>query len=184
MKKTLLSAALVAVMGVVAFAPQNAKASDGTITFNGNITGQTCTISGNGGGPNFTVLLPTVSTTSLKAAGLVAGATPFPIALSNCSPASGNVSTYFEAGSTIDLVTGNLLNVTGSATNVEVGLLNAKDSSAISLGKAQASQNSLSVPISASGTATLNYIAQYVATNGASTVGTVATTVTYSMSYQ
>jgi major type 1 subunit fimbrin (pilin) len=183
MKKTILSAALVAVMGVVAFAPQNAKASDGTITFNGKITAQTCTISGNGGGSSFLVQLPTVSTSSLTAAAEVAGATPFPIALSNCSPNSGNVSTYFEAGSTIDLVTGNLLNVTGSAGNVEVGLLNASDSSAISLGKAQASQNSQTVAIS-SGAATLNYIAQYVATNGASTAGTVATTVTYSMSYQ
>ena len=62
MKKTILSAALAAVMGVVAFAPQNAKASDGTITFNGKITAQTCTIAGNGGGSSFTVTLPTVST--------------------------------------------------------------------------------------------------------------------------
>ncbi|MFZ0871761.1 MAG: fimbrial protein [Rhodanobacter sp.] len=182
MKKTILSAALVAVMGVVAFAPQNAKASDGTITFNGKITAQTCTISGNGGPASFTVQLPTVSTSSLTAAKETAGATPFNIALTACSPDSGNVSTYFEAGSTIDTVTGNLLNATGSATNVEVGLLNS-DSSVISLGKAQAGQNSATVAI-ASGAATLNYIAQYVATNGAAGAGTVASTVTYSMSYQ
>ena len=181
MKKTILSAALVAVMGVAAFAPQAAKASDGMITFNGKITAQTCTISGNGGGSSFQVDLPTVSTSSLPA-GAVAGATPFNIALTACSPDSGNVSTYFEAGSTIDVATNNLVNVHGTATNVEVGLLNS-DSSAIALGKAQATQNSETVAI-ASGAATLNYIAQYVATNGASGAGTVNTTVTYSMSYQ
>jgi major type 1 subunit fimbrin (pilin) len=169
-------------MGVVAFAPQNAKASDGTITFNGKITAQTCTISGNGGPASFTVQLPTVSTSSLTAAAAVAGATPFNIALTACSPDSGNVSTYFEAGSTVDASTGNLFNATGSATNVEVNLLNS-DSSVISLGKPQATQNSKVVAI-ASGAATLNYIAQYVAVNGASTAGTVASTVTYSMSYQ
>ena len=182
MKKTLLSAALVAVMGVVAFAPQNAKASDGVITFNGKITAQTCTISGNGGGSSFTVTLPTVSTSSLTAAAQVAGATPFNIALTACSPNSGNVSTYFEAGSTVDAATGNLFNATGSATNTEVNLLNS-DSSVIALGQPQASQNSKVVAI-ASGAATLNYIAQYVAVGGASGAGSVATTVTYSMSYQ
>jgi major type 1 subunit fimbrin (pilin) len=182
MKKTILSAALVAVMGVAAFAPQAAKASDGTITFKGNITAQTCTISGNGGGPNFTVTLPTVSTSSLTASGNVAGATPFSIALTNCSPDSGNVSTYYEAGTTIDTATSYLKNFTGTATNVEVGLLNS-DSTPIKLGMAQAGQNSAVVAI-ASGAATLNYIAQYVATNGASTAGSVNTTVTYSMSYQ
>ena len=126
--------------------------------------------------------MPTVSTSALTAAAQVAGATPFNIALTDCSPDSGNVSTYFEAGSTVDAATGNLFNATGSATNVEVNLLNS-DSSLISLGKSQAGQNSKVVPI-ASGTATLNYIAQYVAVNGASAAGTVATTVTYSMSYQ
>ena len=153
MKKTLLSAALIAVMGVVAFAPQNAKASDGTITFKGLITAQTCTISGNSGPASFTVQLPTVSTSSLMAANATAGATPFNIALSACSPDSGNVSTYFEAGATVDATTGSLFNATGAATNVEVNLLNS-DSSVIALGQPQAGQNSKVVAI-ASGAATL-----------------------------
>jgi major type 1 subunit fimbrin (pilin) len=183
MKKTLLSAALVAVMGVVAFAPQNAKASDGVITFNGKITAQTCTISGNGGGSSFTVTLPTVSTSSLTAAAQVAGATPFNIALTACSPNSGNVSTYFEAGATIDATTGFLKNTTGTATNTEVNFLNTVDGTSIKLGAPQASQNSAVVAI-ASGSANLPYIARYAAVGGGSGAGSVQTTVTYSMSYQ
>jgi len=162
--------------------PTASYAADGTITFTGLITSQTCTISGNGGGKNFTVTLPTVSTSALAAAGATAGRTPFNIALTNCTPNSGNVSTYFEPGATVDTTTGQLLNASGTATNVEIGLLNT-DSSVITLGAAQASQNSKVVAL-ASGAATLKYFAQYVATGGAATAGTVNTTTLYSIVYQ
>ena len=180
MKKTLLST-LLAAASLIALAPV-AHAADGTITFTGQITAQTCTIAGNGGSNNFTVTLPTVSVSSLATAGATAGRTPFSIALSNCTPNTGNVSTYFEAGPTIDTATGQLLNASGTAKQVEVGLLNS-DSSAIMLGAAQASQNSEVVALT-SGAATLNYSSQYVATGGAATAGTVNTTVMYSMTYQ
>lgn len=175
------SGVLAAVIAVAAVVPAVSHAADGTITFTGQITSQTCTISGNGGGKNFTVTLPTVSTSALATAGTTAGRTPFNIALSNCTPNSGNVSTYFEPGATVDTTTGQLINASGTATNVEVGLLNS-DSSVITLGAAQASQNSKVVAL-ASGAATLKYFAQYVATNGASTAGTVNTTVMYSIIY-
>jgi major type 1 subunit fimbrin (pilin) len=162
--------------------PMASYAADGQITFNGQITAQTCSISGNGQGPNFTVTLPTVSTSALTSPGVSAGRTPFNIALTNCSPTSGNVATYFEPGVTVDSTTGQLLNATGTATNVEVALLN-NDTSQIMLGQAQASQNSETVAI-ASGAAELKYFAQYVAVGGSATAGSVDTTVLYSMSYQ
>lgn len=166
--------------------PLAAQATDGTITFNGKITNQTCDISGGTGGKTFQVNMPTVSVSALAAAGDVAGSTPFAISLTNCSPDSGNVSTLFEMGGTVNTNTGSLKNTvgTGMATNVEVQLLNG-DNTAIKLGQAQASQNSNSVAISA-GAATLNYIAQYSVPNTSSTgagAGTVLTSVTYSMSY-
>jgi major type 1 subunit fimbrin (pilin) len=176
--RSLAYAALAVAIGI----PSAAFAADGTITFNGNITAQTCTISGNGGGPSFTVTLPTVSTSALPTAGSIAGRTPFNIALSNCSPDSGSASTYFEPGATIDMATGRLQNTSGTATNVEVGLLN-KDFSTIVLGAAQTSQNSQSAAISG-GNATLNYFAQYVATNGAAGAGSVNTSTLYSIIYQ
>lgn len=166
-----------------ATASQIASASDGTITFNGSITAQTCTINGNGSGSNnFTVTLPKVSTSALPAAGKVAGATPFTVALTACTPASGNVHTYFEPGPTVDTATGNLVLNTGGATNVEIGLLNS-DFSTIKVGAADASQNSKSVAISSAGAATLAYYAQYVAT-GAATAGAATSSVTYSLIYQ
>lgn len=165
-----------------ALSPMTAAASDGTITFNGQITSVTCNISGNGGGSSFTVTLPTVSTGALGAAGVTAGRTPFNIVLSGASCTNGAVaSTYFEPGATVDSATGKLKNSTGTATNVQLGLLNG-DATAIVLGAPQASQNSKSVTI-ASNTGTLNYFVEYVATGGAATAGTVGSTVTYSISY-
>ncbi|RQT12205.1 fimbrial protein [Burkholderia contaminans] len=172
---------LLATAGLIA-AANSAHAADGTITITGEITAQTCTISGDGGGKDFTVMLPTVSTSALSSSGTTAGRKPFKIALSNCSPNSGNVSVYFEPGTTVNAATGQLRNATGSATNVEVGLLN-KDGSNIKLGAALAQQNSQIVAISG-GAATLDYSAQYVATGGAATAGTVGTSVLYSLAYQ
>lgn len=179
MKTKLLSAMIAA--GVIAIS-QNALAADGTITFIGSITAQTCTINGNGGGSkDFTVTLPTVSSSALASAGQTAGRTPFNIALTNCTPNSGNVHTFFEAGATTDGTTGNLTLNAGGATNVQLGLLNS-DASAIKAGFADAAQSSKSVAITA-GSATLSYYVQYVAT-GPATAGAANSSVLYTLAYQ
>ncbi|WP_175685419.1 fimbrial protein [Burkholderia anthina] len=172
---------LLATAGLAA-AATSAHAADGTITITGEITGQTCTISGNSSGKDFTVTLPGVSTSALSASGSTAGRTPFTIGLSKCTPNSGSASVYFEPGTTVNAGTGQLKNASGTATNVEVGLLN-KDGSNIKLGAALGSQKSQVVPISG-GTATLDYFAQYVATGGAAGAGSVDTSVMYSVVYQ
>ncbi|HDR9756252.1 TPA: fimbrial protein [Burkholderia cepacia] len=168
-----------------ATASQIASAADGTITFNGSVTAQTCTINGNGSGSNnFNVPLQSVSTSALATAGQYANRTPFNIALTACTPASGNVHTYFEPGPTVDTATGNLILAAGGATNVEIQLLNGDGTySPIRIGAADASQNSKSVAISSTGTATLNYYAQYFAT-GAATAGAATSSVMYSLVYQ
>ncbi len=164
----------------------SAFAVDGTITINGQITDTTCTISVDGGSNDATVTLPTVSSTTLGAAGATAGATPFTISLSNCSGTSLNTaSTYFEPGAYVDSTTGRL-NIDSAAadaaTNVQVQLLNA-DRDAIVAGASVANgQNDIPVDIS-SGNGTLNYFAQYYAT-GASTAGSVTTQVDYTMVYE
>jgi len=169
-----------------------AFASDGTITFTGRLTSQTCTISGNGGGNNFTVPLPTLSTSALAANGNVAGRTPFNIRLTDCTPNTGNVAVYFEPGATVDMATGRLINMVVNtpatatapaivaAQNVQVGLLNDTLGN-IALGSAFAAQNFQQVAIAA-GSATLQYYAQYVAT-GAATLGDISTSATYSIVY-
>ncbi|MDM0031934.1 fimbrial protein [Variovorax sp. J22P271] len=185
MKKTtpqFLAALAVAGTALVSQLASAADNGDGTITFKGNITAQTCTINGNGSGAkDFTVTLPTVAVTTLSTAGQTAGRTPFTIALTNCTPDSGNARAYFEPGVTTDGVTGNLKLDAGGATNVQIGLLNG-DLTEIKAGFAEASQNSKSAPISA-GSATLPYFAQYVST-GTATAGAADSSVMYTIVYQ
>ncbi|WP_195440283.1 fimbrial protein [Klebsiella oxytoca] len=164
----------------------SAFAVDGTITFNGQITDTTCTISVDGGSNDATVKLPTVSTGTLASAGATAGATPFTISLSNCSGTSLNTaSTYFEPGTYVDSTTGRLnIDSTASdaATNVQVQLLNADRNPIVAGASVANGQNDIPVDIS-SGSGMLNYYAQYYAT-GASTAGSVTTQVDYTMVYE
>lgn len=179
-KTKLISAA---VLASAAIAPQFAFAADGTITFTGLVTAQTCTINGNGSASNnFTVALPTVPASALAVVGQPAGTSPFNIALTGCTPASGNVHTFFEPGPTVNTATGNLIVAAGGAVNVEIRLKNG-DASLIKLGAADASQNSKSVAIAADGTATLPYFAEYVGT-GAVTAGAANSSVMYTLIYQ
>ncbi|GAB3785420.1 fimbrial protein [Dyella agri] len=187
MNNVILATGLAVIGAGLLAAPSVARAADGTITFNGDITGQTCDINGNGtGGEDFTVNLPTVSASTLASSGAWAGRTPFNIGLSNCSPATGNVSTYFEPGTSVNQSTGQLIVDGGgtAATNVELALLN-EDTSQIHVGETTSGTDSSgtgSVALS-SGAATLNYYVQYVATNGAATEGSVASRVDYTIVY-
>ncbi|MDR3005798.1 MAG: type 1 fimbrial protein [Acidovorax sp.] len=162
-----------------------ATAVDGTITFTGEVTGNTCTISGNGGSNDFTVTLPKISAAALNTASdHTAGRTAFNITLTNCLPATGSVHTYFEPGPTVNLTTGRL---TTAVTNVEIGLLNS-DYTAIKIGAPDGTipgttQHSLAVPIS-SGTATLPYFAEYNAIAGTAGIGQISTVVRYTLIYQ
>ena len=180
MKTKLLN--LLAVTGI-AMASPSAFAADGTITINGAVTASTCTVSSSAGSKDFTVTLPTVSTSTLAAAGNTAGRTGFDITLSGCTPATGNVRTHFESGSTVDAATGrlNLTGASGVATNVQLHLTNS-DGTSIVAGAPVASQNSKPVAL-ATGAATLRYAAEYYAT-GASTAGTANSSITYSIAYQ
>jgi major type 1 subunit fimbrin (pilin) len=154
----------------------------GVLTINGELVANTCTVSGNGQGNNFTVTLPTLSASELSAAGSYAGSTGFNIALTNCTPATGNVRTFWEYGSNT-LADGNLKS-NGTATNVEVQLVDYNNGQkTIDVSKADGAQNSQTVAISG-GNASLQYAAQYYSPAGSATAGNVTTNVTYSMSYQ
>ncbi|MFS8974099.1 fimbrial protein [Cupriavidus necator] len=171
-----------AIAALTVTVPQFASAANGNITFNGKITPQTCVISGNGTtSTDFTVTLPEVSVSTLDSAGRTAGRTPFSIGL-NCTPSTGSVHAYFEPGANVDTATGRLNVLPGGATNVQIGLLNAANSSKINLGAADAAQNSIAVPL-VGGIATLNYYAEYVAT-GIATPGAAESSVMYTIVYQ
>jgi major type 1 subunit fimbrin (pilin) len=125
--------------------------------------------------------LPTVSKASLASSGVVAGATSFTLNLSGCT-AGNTINAYFEAGPTVSSVTGNLING-GTAGNVEVQLLtNSGVPIAVgSSGQATSASNVTTASHSVTG-GTLNYVDRNYAT-GVTTSGTVATSVTYSLTY-
>lgn len=155
-----------------------AEASDGTISFTGNINSQTCTVSVNGAGSSATVALPTVASSLLQNAGETAGATRFTVDLSECSTTTGDVYAYFEQGSNVN-ADGRLTN-TGTATNVDLELL---DNAGTTLNAGSSDQTTS--PVTATlvdGAASLTYAARYYAT-AAATAGTVASSVTYSINY-
>lgn len=177
--KNVLATALIAALGFAALAPNQASATDGTINITGTVNSSTCKINGGASPATVNVTLPTVSTTSLGAAGQTAGRTAFALNLTNCGSLT-KAQTFFEPGPTV-MADGNLKNSTGSATGVEVQLLN-NDFSAINLAGAASSQNSQQATL-ASGAGTLNYYAQYFATAAAG-AGSVGTTVQFTMLYQ
>ncbi|BBP98294.1 ferrous iron transporter B [Burkholderia sp. SFA1] len=173
--------------GAMILASGSAFASDGTVTFNGALTAQTCTINGNGSSSkDFTVTLPTVSTGAFSAGQPRAGATSYNIALTNCAPvsATSKAAVFYEAGATVDPTDGRLMVASGGAQNVKLELSNANDATGeyIKAGYSRDLQNSKPADIS-SGSATLFYRVQYFATS-APTAGAANSSVTYVIDYQ
>jgi len=190
MSKRLLSTALVAGLGVAAFAANAAQPGTGLINIGGKITSASCSISVNGSGnSNATVTLPTVQTSDLGADGIATGYTAVTIALSGCvagtdTPALTSVRPYFEQGPTTDLVTGFLKNAVGggNATNVEVMLSKTADTTGkLDLSKGPGAQGVDAVAFS--GTPTFTYYAAYIAKGGAASSGSVSTSVQYTLDY-
>ena len=168
---------ILAIAAAAILVAQGAQASDGTITFNGQLTNATCTITGGG---NQTVTLPTLSTATLASTGNTAGDTLFDIKLTGCSAGVATATAYFEAGANTDAVTGRLKS-TGTASNVQIQLLNSNGSLVNVAAPSVAGQGTQAATIT-SNAGTQSFIARYYAT-GATTAGTVASSVTYSMVY-
>lgn len=165
---------------------QQAMASDGTITFNGEVTDVTCSVTANGATGNATVALPTVAASALNGLNQTAGATPFAISLSGCTgtlTAAKNVAVYFEPGTNVN-VAGRLSNnaSTTPATNVDIALYRASDVvNPLVLGVTPGEAYG-AIPSGGVGTTTMNFVAKYYAT-GTATSGKVSSNVTYSIIY-
>jgi major type 1 subunit fimbrin (pilin) len=182
MKKIAMSLIAVSTALACVTAYATPASNGGVVTINGELVANTCDVTGNGQGNNFTVTLPTVSASTLSEAGSSSGRTGFPIALTNCTPATGNVHTFWEYGANT-LSDGNLKS-NGTATSVEVRLYDYNGSEKVlDVSKADGAQGSQNVAIS-SGNANLQYAAEYFSPAGGAGAGTVTTTVTYSIVYQ
>lgn len=174
MKQSLLSAALIAGLGVAALMPQPASAVDGTINISGKVIAQTCTVNTNNGA---TVVLPPVNKSVFTAAGSTAGDTNFTIALSNCDSLLTNAQMSFS-GANIDTSNGKLKNTSSGGSNIEIELVNG--ATPINLSN---NTNAPSVPLnSGSGSTTLK--ARYYASTTPVTAGAVSTSVDFTLTYQ
>ena len=178
--KALSLAALVCATGA-----QFANAADGTINFNGELVNQTCTIAVDGvvSPAVASVTLPTISTSLLTAAGQAEGRTGFNIQLSNCVGTAATAAAFFNSGATVDPITGNLNNMTGTATNVQLQLVDAQGGAVIQAGNTNQRTQTTRNTIDASGAANMPYAVQYFAT-GTTTAGTVVSSITYNVDYQ
>ncbi|WP_145492215.1 fimbrial protein [Yersinia rohdei] len=175
MNKITLAIALFSASTSIAMA-----ASNNTITFQGEVTAQTCSVSVNGVDANPMVLLPTVSSSDLDASGKTAGKTTFTLGVTGCasSAADIDIKTVFVANQVT--TSGNLGN-TGTATNVELQLLkDATTTTGINLNSNVAQDG---IVLKAGDTsAEHDFAVQYYAT-GQAGPGSVIGSVQYAVSY-
>ncbi|PRJ59258.1 fimbrial protein [Haemophilus influenzae] len=204
MKKLTLAAGLLFSLGGISSA---FGVADGTITFNGRVVDQTCTVKNGNNSGNFEVKLPTVNKTQLASVGAVAGLTRFNIELTGCkSAATGGtdgVRAYFLPNSQyVDPNTHNLKNIaqttidgTTRAEHVQIQLTHADTSKVIAVGEnvdVQGHENDPYNPWSnfkndtgaTTATANLTYYAQYVAVDAPAEPGVVQSKVEYNIIYK
>jgi major type 1 subunit fimbrin (pilin) len=155
-----------------------ALSADGTVTVNGEVLPQTCTV--NGGVPSFGVTLPTLSTSALNGVGRTAGATRFSIAMTDCVGPATTVNAYFESGPTINAA-GRLINQAPGGASVDGQLQNA-DGSVVNLAGSQGSQNTTPALIVGQ-SATQNYLIAYFSNAAIATAGAFSTSVIYTLVY-
>lgn len=182
MKKSMISvASALGLTSVVMFASSAALANN-TITFNGEVTDQTCSVTVNGNAANPVVLLESVSAALLQDAGSTAGDKTFNIGITDCTAPQGNVdvSTVFVGNGVTD--GGNLLNTvnTGGAENVA---LQIKDANGDAVDLSSPAKLSGLVLEAGATSASADFGVAYISENGGATPGEVEGALQYAVEY-
>lgn len=144
-----------------------------TLNLKGKVIGKTCDVSINGDSVSPVVVLPIVSSTELITAGQTAGDTDFSIDIKNCQ--QGYIAKAWIY--TISSQNGNVINIGGTATNVEIQILDGATSNPISLSHATST-----VTIDSNMRASIPLTARYYSTAN-TTAGSVIGTALYIMQY-
>ncbi|HFT1963470.1 TPA: fimbrial protein [Enterobacter ludwigii] len=160
---------------ISAFALHNAYATDGTVSFTGNITATACKIDSSSNN----VQMGSISTTAFgTSAGTTAAAKAFNIVLTNCPSGSQNINIRFDG--TPEASNPSILALTpetGVATNVGIALYESNGSTLIPL-------NTNSTPKTIStGTNTLPFVAKYMSTADAVTAGKASSAASFTIVY-
>ncbi len=155
-----------------------AFSADGKVTVNGEVISETCTV--NAGVSDFSVTLPTLSTSAFQGIGSTAGSTHFSIAMTNCSLSLMLVNTYFEPGPTTS-AEGRLINQSFGGASVDGQIQNA-NGSPLNLADAYGSQNT--TPTSIIGrSATQHYNIAYFSNASPMQAGEFTSSVVYTLVY-
>ncbi|MDY1035610.1 fimbrial protein [Lelliottia sp. CFBP8978] len=178
--KTTACAIALSMISAYTFAGDSAV-TQGTVTFNGKLIAETCSIVS--GDEEKQVTLPTLSVQSLVKAGDEAGTTRFSLTAEDCPATITQVAAHFEAinSTGFDATTQNLTNsaTTNAAKNVEVRLYDTDASTQLPLG----TTGSFFPVDSTTQKATMTYVGGYYAT-GATAAGDVTAQVQYTLAYK
>lgn len=163
----------------------SASAQSGTITFNGEITATTCTITWPGSGGTATdpiVTLPTVPTTALAAPGVTAGKRTVSLVIggpgAQCT--SGLAAIELNPNRDANQANGYLNNTAtvDPATNVQIALRDANDA------PINISTPWRSAEIDLTTTQQIDFAAEYRSTTAAAGAGNVTANVGYTIDYK
>lgn len=183
LKMKLCAVALATISVSAMAADADLAPGQGTVTFNGKLIAETCTIASDS--LDIQVTLPTLSIQTLKSAGITAGSKNFNVNVENCPKEITNVAAHFEAigSSGVDSATGNLTNqypdggtADPKAGNVEVILYDSNEKH-LKLG-----DTGSGVKPDADGKATMTYYGGYYATD-VTTPGKVYAKARYTLAY-
>ncbi|WP_439437690.1 fimbrial protein [Salinivibrio costicola] len=179
MQKQVISTARV--MGLIGalLVTSTAVHANNTITFKGEVTDQTCSVTVNDNTANPVVLLSSVAAAELGNAGDTAGQKMFTVGVTGCTApgADTQITTKFVGNNVTGA--GNLGN-TGDATNVALQLLD-NSLQPVDL----TSEAALEGLVLAEGTtsAKTEYGVQYISEEGGATAGEVSASVQYAITY-
>lgn len=174
MKKSIIA------MGVLMAAAFNTSsyAADGQIEFTGKITASTCDISINEQGPNTTINMGTISSSSFKKAGDSADTRRIQIALSNCGADLNKAAVNFSGALDENDQTLLALKDTDGAKGVAIEFLDSK------LKRIELNNNPGDFVEIKDNKATMLYLARYTSTQDKVTPGEANATANYTIVYQ
>lgn len=155
------------------------QGTGGQVIFNGSITDSSCNI--DSASTSQTVDLGKWASTYFTSTGFETTKTPFHIKVKDCPASVTNVAVLFDGAR--DQSDNTLLATTGGAAGVAIKLYEDDKSTAVSLGKASKAKNVVAGATAGTGTADLEFFADYIST-GAVTAGDANGTANFNMIYK
>ncbi len=159
-------------------APTRVPGTGGQVIFNGSITDSSCNI--DSASTSQTVDLGKWASTYFTSTGFETTKTPFHIKVKDCPASVTNVAVLFDGAR--DQSDNTLLATTGGAAGVAIKLYEDDKSTAVSLGKVSKAKNVVAGATAGTGTADLEFFADYIST-GAVTAGDANGTANFNMIY-